>query len=305
MKHFALSCFVALFLLSTVASAQLLPLTARDGFAAASAKAQSEFASDVYLANVFFAQITYNNVDVTLDMSTGQATGWLYRFYSPSRDSAVLYVAVKIMLLGVQALQPPTGTTVPIPPLPGVLQFAEPWIDSPAAVASAKTGPGGAAFLAAHPGANIDLMIAINNPIENPLVPKGKYWLVRFASGTENLTCAIDAESGVSVNCGQMTDVAAASAPRAFDIGYVHPNPCSLSMHAGASVEVTYAARRSVRIAVLDVLGREVAELLDAVMGPGPVSVRIDPSIFDGPGVYMLVAEGGGPAQLRTLLVTR
>lgn len=305
MKHIALPFLVALLLLSTAAHAQLLPLTARDGYAPALAKAQSEFASDVYLANVFFAQIRYNNIDVTLDMSTGQATGWLYRLYSPSKDSAVLYVAVKIMILGVMAAQPPTGTDIPLPPLPGVLQFAEPWIDSPAALAAAKTGSGGASFLAAHPGANIDLMIAINNPIENPLVPAGKYWLVRFASGSENLTCAINAETGVSVNCGQMTDVAETPGPRAMEFGDAHPNPLSLSRHGGASIDLRLEARSRVRVAVLDVLGRETALLRDGVMEPGLSSVSIDPVAIPRAGIFFLVAEGGGSRLVRKLLVTR
>ena len=304
MKHAALSCIVALCLLSTVARAQLQPLSAREGFAPALTKAQSEFASDVYLANIFFAQIEYNSVKVTLDMSTGQATGWLYRFYSPSKDSSVLYVAVKIILLGVQAVQPPTGTTIPIPALPGVLQFVDPWVDSPTALAAAKGG-GGAVFLAAHPDAAVDLVIGINSPVDNPLVPKGKYWLIRFASGADNLTCAINAETGISVNCGQLNDVTAMPAASDFRFGNAHPNPTSLSGNTVVTIDLVRSGSSQVRVAVVDVLGRELIMLQDESAGPGTTPVRIDPALLDGPGVYFVVAESEGKSALQKLIVTK
>jgi hypothetical protein len=297
---------VILFLCSAAhtAQAQLTPLTAKEGYAAAFAKAQTEFAADVYLANIFYAPVVYNSIQVTLDMSTGQATGWLYRFYSPTKDSTTLYIAVKVILLGVQAMQPPVGTTIPLPPLPGVLQFADPWVDSPAAITGAKNG-GGGTFLAAHPAAIIDLIITINSPVDNPLAPKGKYWLIRFAEGTENLTCAVEAETGVSVNCGSLTDIAGAPGATDLHLDAARPQPLSLSSGGQAEFTLTLMNRQRVRLSIVDLLGRDVALLRDGEFEAGSHTMRIDAALLPDAGLYFLLCRSAGGAELRKLLVTR
>ena len=297
---------VLMFLLGSAptAQAQLTPLTAKEGYAAAFAKAQTEFAADVYLANIFYAPVVYNSIQVTLDMNTGQATGWLYRFYSPSKDSSTLYIAVKVIILGVQAVQPPVGTSIPLPPLPGVLQFVEPWVDSPAAIAGAKNG-GGGTFLAAHPAAIIDLVITINSPVDNPLAPKGKYWLIRFAEGTDNLTCAVDAETGVSVNCGSLTGLAGTPNVAGLRLGAAHPQPLSLGSGADAEFTLAIEERQRVTLSIVDLLGRDVAQVRDGEFEAGSHALRIDAALLPEAGLYFLVCRTADRFELRKVLVTR
>lgn len=80
-----------------------------------------------------------------------------------------------------------------------------------------------------------------------------------------------------------------AAEPGALAIGALRPNPVS----ARAEMMVTMPEAGPARLSVLDVLGREVAVLVDGPLAAGAQAVRLDASAL-APGVYLLRLETAG-----------
>jgi hypothetical protein len=205
----ALFCFAYLPL-----SAQLLkPITARDLFPDVAARARSELALDAVPTNILFAGIKYQNVGLTMDTSSGKATGWLYRYYSPSLDSMIYYLAVKPAIGDpiVAKLQMDTITSL-LPFNVGTTPLIEPWADSPDALAGSMSG-GADAFYQTNPGASVLIAVLLNNPAANPNMPLGEFWMFVHAASADTMTCLIWGDSGIPLRCGSKNSPKIASVP--------------------------------------------------------------------------------------------
>ena len=164
-------------------------------------RAQTEFASDVVLTNALFFGFEYQGIKLELDLTSGKATGWLYRVYSPSLDSAAYYVGARIPLIGTQAVKLPVDTITQYFPVSlGEAQMIEPWADSDAALQGSKDG-GAATFLQSNPDATVPFAFVINNPLQNRYIPQGQYWFFRFTASSDTLTCLVHADSGLPFRC--------------------------------------------------------------------------------------------------------
>lgn len=84
---------------------------------------------------------------------------------------------------------------------------------------------------------------------------------------------------------------------RTVDLSAAYPNPFSSSV----SMELTTGAPVQTRIRVFDILGREVAVLMDEQTGPGSTSVEWMPGGL-APGVYLLHARIGDATETRELV---
>ena len=82
-------------------------------------------------------------------------------------------------------------------------------------------------------------------------------------------------------------------------VGLPFPNPTA----GRATVPVTLAASGPLRVAVYDVLGREVAVAFDGPAGAGPLAVEVGGGL--APGAYVVRVVGPGVAEVRRLTVTR
>ncbi len=108
--------------------------------------------------------------------------------------------------------------------------------------------------------------------------------------------------SGQPDGSNVISSVASESAarPGAFALHAAYPNPSSTATALG--LDVPEAAR--VRLAVYDVLGREVAVLLDRRVEAGHYTVR-----FDGAGlargVYLVRMQAGGVSAVRRVTLVR
>ncbi|MBR9976064.1 MAG: T9SS type A sorting domain-containing protein [Bacteroidetes bacterium] len=182
--------------------AQLLEkVTAKDVLPIVIGKAQIEFASDAVLTNALFFGFEYQGVRFEFDVTDGKATGWLYRMYSASLDSAAYYIGARVPLLGDQAVKLPLDTiTQYFPVALGTAQMTEPWADSDAALQGSKDG-GGATFLQNNPDAKIPLAFVINNPVANRYIPQGQYWFFRYTASSDTLTCLVHASTGLPFRC--------------------------------------------------------------------------------------------------------
>ena len=136
-----------LVLFSNAALTQLSPISAAEYYPDAFSKAQTSFSADAQRANIFFSSFEYLGVQISMDLSTGKAKGWIYRFYSPSLDSSYYLIAAHAPLLGgKQIVELVAGVTIPTLPVPVLTQFPSPWVDTPQALQGAKDA-GAATFI--------------------------------------------------------------------------------------------------------------------------------------------------------------
>ncbi|MDH7514332.1 MAG: Ig domain-containing protein, partial [Bacteroidota bacterium] len=183
-------------------SAQLLQnITARELLPQVEAKAKNDLGNDAFPTNVLFAAVDYQGIGIRMDLSSGKATGWVYRWYAPSIDSAELLLAVKPLVGGPFIL--PLGTDTISRSLPfnvGTTPLIEPWVDSPEALDGSKSG-GGASFIQRHPDARMALAVLLRNPAPTPNLPIGEYWLFMYTAADDTLTCLVYADSGDPLRC--------------------------------------------------------------------------------------------------------
>jgi hypothetical protein len=97
-----------------------------------------------------------------------------------------------------------------------------------------------------------------------------------------------------------LTAVSGGTEPLAFVLEQNSPNPFN------PSTAISYQVPRGgpVRLAVFDILGREVALLVNGPQPPGRYSVRFDGSRFSS-GVYLCRLEAGGSAAVRRMLLLK
>ena len=89
-------------------------------------------------------------------------------------------------------------------------------------------------------------------------------------------------------------------APRASALGAAFPNP----VRASVTVPYTLATSGTVRLRVVDVLGRTVAVLMDGAQAAGDHEARLDVRALAA-GVYAVVLEAGDVRSTRTVTVVR
>ncbi|MEP0547824.1 MAG: T9SS type A sorting domain-containing protein [Rhodothermales bacterium] len=92
----------------------------------------------------------------------------------------------------------------------------------------------------------------------------------------------------------------APTAPQAFRLGSAFPNPFA----ATATVPFEVERAGAIRLSVFDVLGRQVAVLVDGDVAAGPHRATFDGSRL-ATGVYLVVLEADGQRQASKVLVVR
>ncbi|MDT8325408.1 MAG: Ig domain-containing protein, partial [Bacteroidota bacterium] len=194
--------FFALLLLPMFAQAQVLEkVTVKEILPTVTGKAHSDFATDAVLTHTMFFGLSYQGISLEMDLASGRATGWLYRYYSPGLDSSTFFIGVKIAILGVQAVRLPVDTVTQYFPVSiGSTQLIEPWVDSDEALQGSKDG-GAGTWLQNNPGASVALAFTINNPVANQYIPQGQYWSFRFIAPADTLTCMVHASTGLAFRC--------------------------------------------------------------------------------------------------------
>lgn len=285
----AILCAMIVSLGSSSLQAQLIPISARELVPQATAKAKAELAADAYLLNIVFASFTYSGFQVSMDLATGQATGWVYRYYSPSLDSTEFYVGLKILIVGAQIVKLPTSVALPAIPIESKAELSDPMLDSPAALQAVKDA-GADAFLQSHSDAVVQLAIAGDNPVETPIIPAGKLWFFSFTSSGGGYACAVDAETGAGLRCGIVSEAPRTSSPTDPLELAVYPNPLPAAS-AAAPIRMTLRSRESVRLTLVDLLGRECAVLADGIFEPGSRGFAVPSRLLKRSGAYVLHAQ--------------
>jgi hypothetical protein len=95
-------------------------------------------------------------------------------------------------------------------------------------------------------------------------------------------------------------DNPAGSLPLAFLLGQNHPNP----FNPETTIDFQIPASGRVKLSVFDMLGREVATLVDEELEPGDHTVRFDARRLAS-GVYLYRLAAGAFTQTRTMLLMK
>jgi len=193
-----------LLLIAFIAPAQaqfLEQITVQEPLSMVKSRAQTDFAPDAVLTHAMFYGVDYQSIRLEMDIATGKANGWVYRFYSPAQDASSWFIGVKVTILGIQAIKFDLDTlTNNIPISLGTTPLGDTWVDSDAALQGSKDG-GADAFIQQHPETRVLLALVMNNPVQNAYVPMGQYWLMRYGANTDTLNCLVHAETGLPFRC--------------------------------------------------------------------------------------------------------
>jgi hypothetical protein len=186
--------------------------------------------------------------------------------------------------------------TVPVPPVAGNAELAEPWCESVPAILSAKSG-GANAFIQSHPDAIISRALALDNPSAAAGLPQGKLWIFWFSDLGDTIRCVVDAVTGQSIACGPTTGIASPPAESPNSFLQCHPNPAK-----GIAI-FEYNTERSgnTSIALHDVYGRVAVTVLEGEAPAGRNSVSADVSSLPA-GLSFCVLRSAGRSVTRVLV---
>jgi len=221
----------------------------------------------------------------------GAAYEWRYQFYSASGN------------LLTQVVVDPLGAKADTMEAPEILADLSPidngLIDSDQALLIAEE-EGGRTFRERFAPNQVVTRIDAGNLFWHyPRDPSRRFWRVEYlgnsGGGFDEFTVLVDMYSAVVLSHPRDTDI-----PGDVTLIGNHPNPFT------STTRIHFETSRTgrVRIAVYDVLGREVEVIIDEERGSGKHSVIWDASRMPS-GVYLYQFEGGGRKQARQMLVVR
>jgi hypothetical protein len=124
-------------------------------------------------------------------------------------------------------------------------------------------------------------------------------------SATDSVICYIDGATGASFNCVSAT-TALEGIPEAtgYRLDQNFPNPVSLRSNTGTTIRYAVAERQPVRLAVYDVLGREIAVVQNGFVNTGEYSMTLPASTFTTSGLYFYRLETSHGSTTNRLIVT-
>ncbi len=125
---------------------------------------------------------------------------------------------------------------------------------------------------------------------------------VNVTRGSENASPTKTVQYCTGSSCGALRAAHETALPEAFALHGAAPNP----VRDAADVRFDVPEQAHVRLTVFDVMGREVARLVDDVRAPGTYTARFESGGLPS-GVYLvrMVAEGGSFQQVQRVTVVR
>ncbi len=179
---------------------------------------------------------------------------------------------------------------------------------------------GGSSYLSALPSGTLTFVSysAGFNPMEfgyEQVAPVAPYWFIRFSSSYVLNNEDVDAVFFALVNAqtGEIVDITPTSiekpvnrdeSPASITLNQNYPNPFNPSTVIGFTVGTQNLASVQTRLSVYDLLGREVAVLVDGVMPAGEHRVSFDASGLSS-GVYLYRLQSGSMVETRRMTLVK
>ena len=147
------------------------------------------------------------------------------------------------------------------------------------------------------PGASGGIPLSATNLVNGFTYPDGEYTidLLLQTNDPEHRETTIP----VTMHIG-FIDVAEGDTPGSFEITQVYPNP----FNPVTNVRFVLPARMNVEARLYNLLGQEVAQLLDQPLAAGEHNMRVDGSRLSS-GVYMLRLHAGSEVQVQKLMLMK
>ena len=161
-----------------------------------------------------------------------------------------------------------------------------------------------------------NLLMAVRDSIQAQFAPRAIDVWSRIATATGTIEPAFNSGDGIHLNdAGHryiyeqvvasgvwtfITDVEADAGPLGVVLGQSRPNPTS----GAATISFTLPASGRVRLAVYDLLGRQVARVVDGDLAAGTHDVQVDAGALPS-GVYVYRLDAGTRHQVRRMVVVR
>lgn len=138
-------------------------------------------------------------------------------------------------------------------------------------------------------------------PIEVQLKGNGEGRRFEFSAGEEKITLSEERSSAqIQRSTGQLT-ISAAPTPDEFQLGNASPHP----IQDHAIIEYALPKQTEVSIAVYDILGRQVARLVDGKQPTGRHQVQMDGSELASGKYFVRMQAGGSFQKMRPLTIVQ
>ena len=231
------------------------------------------------------AQASANNVSsdamlyaITSSLSldtTGKDLSWLYYYYSANLDTGIIVITSFIGAL--------PGTFGPTLPGSLVRLLTNNFVDSDVVLLAAENA-GGRVFRQTHPNYSIFATV-----FKVPILPDTTrpYWTVIYSDSTDNVIFIIDGITGQIVPIG-ISNITT-KVPDKYVLYQNYPNPFN------PSTKIRFDIPKSslVKLSVYDMIGREVAVLVNSEIKPGSYEYQWDgANVASGVYFYKLQTEG-------------
>jgi hypothetical protein len=223
----------------------------------------------------------------------GKSDAWFQLFYSPGKDSSIMALSYWGVVMRLDAYPGHVGSSSALP---------HGWMDSDAAVVKSQEY-GGHEFWNTHYVRSMDASLITTGP------PDTTIWTINYnvLYNSMTLTVRINALTGDLISTEIKTGISenGSAAPVAFALEQNFPNPFN------PETAIRYELPRScvVRLAVLDVTGREVAVLVDGMQTAGTHTVRWNGKDRSGniarSGLYLYKITTPSFRRIRKMLLIR
>jgi len=250
-------------------------------------KAKDKFTQAQASANNVSSDAMLYAIVSSLDLdTTGKDLSWIYNYYSANLDTGIIVITSFLGAL--------PGTLGPTLPGSLVRLLTNNFVDSDVALLAAENA-GGRLFRQTHPNYNILATIFKVPGLPDTTRP---YWTVIYSDSSANKIFVIDGITGQIVPIG-ITNISTA-VPDKFVLYQNYPNPFN------PSTKIRFDIPKSslVKLVVYDMLGREVAVLVNSKIKPGSYEYQWDGSDLTS-GVYFYRIQTAEFTQIRKMILIK
>lgn len=281
------------------AAAQAYPM--KEGIPAATKKAQDTLAKDAILVGVgTVGSLNVSGIDLTFDLTNGNATAWVYLFYSPSLQKSLpigvikLFVIYQAIGIGELPLPIPDGLT-------DALDLDGQYSNSNQMVKRLETDTAYQRFRTELPGAKPNFLslaelgdfsqLPGDFPLNQPI------WSIFFTGEQDStMSCFVGANSG-NVFCRRVSlptsAVPGSSIPGSDMSLSVVPNPANSSLSVGVRIPDGKMLPADARMGLYNLRGEQVLDLSSTLAGNNGLPLTFSTDALPS-GNYYIRLHGQG-----------
>lgn len=281
------------------AAAQAYPM--KEGIPAATKKAQDTLAKDAILVGVgTVGNLNFSGINLTFDLQSGNATAWVYLFYSPSLQKSLPIAVIKLLVIyqavgiGEIPLPIPDGLT-------DTLDLNGQAANSNQMVKRLETDTAYQRFRQELPGAKPNFLslaelgdfsqLPVDFPLNQPI------WSIFFTGEQDStMSCFVGANTG-NAFCRRVslptTAVPGSTIPGSDLSLTVLPNPANSSLSVGVRLPDGKSLPTDARMGLYNLRGEQVIDLTSTLAGNNGLPLTFPTDALPS-GSYYIRLHGQG-----------